>query len=145
MYSRLHFANYSLLRIRDLSGPYRHRLHTSKEVMLTQGRGKYMSLPDRIIHFTGIFTLRFPVWKINTLSSFASRLYSSFLCSVWNADWERKRSEVWCHILNMIVFFSPYNILVPYNCMTASTGFLLIIPLSPLLFFILYANCYTFT
>lgn len=31
-----------------------------------------MSFPDRIIHFTGIFSLSFPVWKINTLSSPAS-------------------------------------------------------------------------
>lgn len=31
-----------------------------------------MSLPDRIIHFTGIFGLCFPVWKINSLSSPAS-------------------------------------------------------------------------
>lgn len=31
--------------------------------------GGDVSLPDRIIHFTGIFGLCFPVWKINTRSS----------------------------------------------------------------------------
>lgn len=42
-----------------------------------------MSPPDRIIHFTGIFSLQFPGWKINTLSSSASGVYNSLLlCSV---------------------------------------------------------------
>lgn len=61
-------------------------LHTSKEVVLTQGRGKYMSPPDRIIHFTGIFSLQFPGWKINILSSSASTVYSSLLCLLQSAD-----------------------------------------------------------
>lgn len=146
MYSRLHFANYSLLRIRDLSGPYRHRCTPQKKSCWHKEGGKYMSLPDRIIHFTGIFSLHFSVWKINTLSSPASRVHNSLECSLWSADRTRNRWGVMCHLWNLIVICCisvPDNCFLMgkcFECVLLLQGFLMIILLLPLSF--QYANHY---
>lgn len=115
MYSRLHFANYSLLRIRDLSGPYRHRRAPQKKLCWHKEGEKYMSPPDRIIHFTGIFSLQCPAWKINTLSSSASRVYNSLLCLLWSAD--RVKSRMGVGVINWTsLWFVPYSISTLDNC-----------------------------
>lgn len=104
-------------------------LHTSKEVVLTLGSGKCMSLPDRIIYFAGIFSLQFTGWKMNTFSSSASRVYNFWLCAFWSVDGTRNRWGVKCCII-VIFSFIAFQFFVSGSDGKASQGssFLMIIP-----------------
>lgn len=114
MYSRLHFANYSFLRIRDLSGLYRQRCIPQKKLCWHKEGGKYMSPPDRIIHFTGIFSLQSPGWRINTLSSSASGVYDPLLCLLWSANWRESRRERVVSLMeyHCDLFFTAFKLLM---------------------------------
>lgn len=56
MYSRLHFANYSLLRIRDLSGPYRHRC-TPQKKLCWHKEGENTCLPQTELFTSQVFSV----------------------------------------------------------------------------------------
>lgn len=63
MYSHLHFENDSLLRIRDLSGPYRHSC-TPQQRLCWYREGENVCLPQTELSTSQAFSLRnFQVYK----------------------------------------------------------------------------------
>lgn len=56
MYSHLHFANYSLLKIRDLSGPYRHRC-TPQKKLCWHKEGENTCLPQTELSTSQVFSV----------------------------------------------------------------------------------------
>lgn len=148
MYSRLHFANYSLLRIRDLSGPYRHRC-TPQKKSCWHKEGENTCLSQTELSTSQVFSVY--IFQFGKLIPFLLlpvefTILWSVLCEVRT---EREIDGELCVIYGTSLWFVPYSISVPDNCFLMGKcfecvlllqGFLMIILLLPLSF--QYANHY---
>lgn len=114
MYRRLRFANYSLLRIRDLSGPYRHRCTPQKKSCWHE-EGENTCLSQTELSTSQVFSVY--IFQVAKLIPFLLlpvefTVLWSVLCEVWT---ERDVDGGLSAICGISLWFVPYSILVPDN------------------------------
>lgn len=114
MYSRLHFANYSLLRIRDLSGPYRHRC-TPQKKSCWHKEGENTCLSQTELSTSQVFSVY--IFQFAKLIPFLLlpaefTILWSVLCEVRT---EREIDGELSVIYGISLWFVPYSISVPDN------------------------------
>lgn len=115
MYSRLHFANYSLLRIRDLSGPYRHRCAPQKKLCWhREGKNACLSLTElSTSQVFPVYSLQVGKWIPFLLLPVEFTILCCALCEVRT---ERGIDGELSVVYGILLWFVPYSISVLDNC-----------------------------
>ena len=115
MYSRLHFANYSLLRIRDLSGPYRHRC-TPQKKLCWHKEGENTCLPLTELSTSQVFSVySFQVGKLIPFLLLPVE-FTILCCVLCEVRTERGIDGELSVVYGISLWFVPYSISVLDNC-----------------------------
>lgn len=134
MYSRLHFANYSLLRIRDLSGPYRHRC-TPQKKLCWHKEGENTCLPQTELSTSQVFSVySFQVGKLIPFLLLPVE-FTILCCVLCEVRTERGIDRELSVVYGISLWFVPYSVSILDNCfwlVFRGSCFLMIIPLLPL-------------
>ncbi len=115
MYSRLHFANYSLLRIRDLSGPYRHRC-TPQKKLCWHKEGENTCLPQTELSTSQVFSVySFQVGKLIPFLLLPVE-FTILCCVLCEVRTERGIDRELSVVYGISLWFVPYSVSIPDNC-----------------------------